>query len=303
MWTSRGWRSVAVLVIGLAGWATSPRAADRSAAAVTKHYIELSGGQLHYVTAGDGEPVLLLHQAPLSHVEFLDTIPLLARHFRVIAWDAPGHGSSYIPAREYQVPDYLGVLDEFVSALGLSRIHIVGNHAGAALAREYAATYPEKTGKIILSGSARQPPDPKTKLARAEEFLSQPYSRELTLTREGEFLPPSWRRYVALASPQTSLEDVLTVFLVGLEARTKPYDMHLAVFRYDGWSDYRTVQAPTLLLSGADDFFVNQERLDYTCTLFPVCTVHPLISDAGAFIGTEQPEAYAQAITEFLLAP
>ena len=138
--------------------------------------------------------------------------------------------------------------------------------------------------------------------SKAKEFLSQPYSRELKLTPEGEFLAPSWQRYVTLASPASSLDDVLMAFIIGLDARTKPYDMHLAIFRYEDWADYGTVKAPTLLLSGEDDFFVNQERLDYTCTLFPDCEVHPLIPGAGAFIGAEQPEAYAEAIIEFLQA-
>lgn len=290
-------------VIILTRWSAAVIAVDATAPMIEKNYITLSGGQLHYVTAGEGEVVLLLHQAPLSHGEFLETIPLLARHFKVIAWDAPGHGNSFIPDREYEFLDYLGVLDEFVTALGLERVHIVGNHAGASFTREYAATYPEKTGKIVLSGSARHPPDPKTELVKAKEFLSQPYSRELALNPEGDFLAPTWQRYVTLASPRTPLEDVLDAFIIGLDARTKPYDLHLAIFGYDGWSDYRTVTAPTLLLSGEDDFFVNIERLDYTCTIFPNCQVHPLIPGAGAFIGMEQPEAYAAAIIEFLNRP
>lgn len=175
-------------MVGFAGWTAHAGAADDAAIVITEHYVDLSGGQLHYVTAGDGEPVLLLHQAPLSHAEFLETIPLLARHFKVIAWDAPGHGSSYIPDEEYEVPDYLSVLHEFVIALGLERVHIVGNHSGSSFAREYAAAYPQKTGKIVLSGSARQPPNPTTELTKAKDFLSQPYSRELKLTPEGEFL-------------------------------------------------------------------------------------------------------------------
>lgn len=112
-----------------------------------------------------------------------------------------------------------------------------------------------------------------------------------------------WRRYVTLSSSDTSLDNVLKAFIIGLDARTKPYDMHLAIFGYDDWSDYRTVETATLLLSGEDDFFVNQERLDYTCTVFPNCEVHPLIPGAGAFIGMEQPEAYATAIIEFLKQP
>lgn len=277
--------------------------ADGADQPITKHYVTVSGGQIHYVTAGEGDVVLLLHQAPLSHAEFLETIPLLARHFKVIAWDAPGHGDSYIPDHEYEFPEYLEALEEFVDALGIEDLHIVGNHSGASFAREYAAAHPDRVGKIILSGSARTPPEPKTSLDEADEFLSQPYSRELTLDPEGAFLPPTWRRYVTLASPSADPEDVLRAFIIGLDARTKPYDMHLAIFGYEDWVDYRTIETPTMLLCGDGDFFVNQERLDYTCTLFPNCEVHPLIENAGAFIGLEQPEAYAGAIIEFLQRP
>lgn len=274
-------------------------ATAESEIAIKKHYVDLSGGQVHYVTAGEGPTVLLLHQAPLSHAEFLKIIPQLARSFRVVAWDAPGHGNSYIPPREYEVPDYLNTLDEFVTALDLAPVNIVGNHSGAAFAREYAALYPNKTRKIILSGSARQPPDPKMELTKAKEFLSQPYSRELTLSPEGAFLAPAWQRYITLASPTASLDDVLIPFIIGLDARTKPYDLHLAIFRYKGWTDPRKVDTPILLLSGQDDFFVNQEGLDYTCTLYPNCEVHPLVPGAAAFIGLEQPQVYAEAIIDF----
>jgi len=63
------------------------------------------------------------------------------------------------------------------------------------------------------------------------------------------------------------------------------------------------IETPTLLLCGDGDFFVNQGRLDYTCSLYPNCEVHSLIEGAGAFIGLEQPEAYARAIVEFLKRP
>jgi len=277
--------------------------ADGADQPITKHYVTVSGGQLHYVTAGTGDVVLLLHQAPLSHAEFLETIPLLARHFKVIAWDAPGHGNSYVPDHEYEFLEYFGALEEFVDAIGIERLHIVGNHSGASFTREYAAAHPNRVEKIILSGSARTPPEPKTELTKADEFLSQPYSRDLDLDPEGDFLPPTWRRYVTLASPSADPQDVLAAFIIGLDARTKPYDMHLAIFGYEGWTDYRTIETPTMLLCGDGDFFVNTERLDYTCTLFPNCEVHPLIEGAGAFIGLEQPEAYAEAIIDFFQQP
>ncbi len=270
---------------------------------ITRHYVTVSGGQIHYVTAGDGDVVLLLHQAPLSHAEFLDTIPLLARHFKVVAWDAPGHGNSYIPDHEYEFPEYVAALEAFVDALGLERLHLVGNHSGAAFSREYAAAHPNRVGRMILSGSVRTPPEPETRLDKADAFLSQPYSREIELDAAGGFLSATWNRYRTLASPGADLDDVLRAFIIGLDARTKPYDMHLAIFGYDGWTDYRSIDTPVMLLCGDGDIFVNRERLDYTCTLFPNCEVHPLIEGAGAFIGIERPDAYAAAIIEFLQRP
>lgn len=273
---------------------------DQMGASIRKHYLDLSGGQLHYVSAGNGPPLLLLHQAPLSHAEFLSIIPALAEHFTVYAWDAPGHGNSFTPEVEYEVPDYLSTLVEFVDGLGLDRVSILGHHSGAAFTREFAARYPERTGRIILSGSARAPANPKNDLPKARAFLAQPYSRELSMDPGGEFLPDAWTRYVTLASPGAKLETVFLPFVIGLDARTKPYDMHLAIFRYEDWSDYRTVDAPVMLLAGDGDFFLDRERLDYTCTLFPSCEVHPLIENAGAFTALERPGPYADAIIEFL---
>lgn len=275
-------------------------AQHQTGSTIRKHYVDLSGGQLHYVSAGSGPPLLLLHQAPLSHVEFLSIIPILAEHFTVYAWDTPGHGNSFIPPVEYEVPDYLATLVEFVDALGLQRVSLLGHHSGASFTREFAARYPARTERIILSGSARTPPNPKHELSRAKAFLAQPYSRELSMDAGGEFLADAWSRYVTLASPGAELENVLIPFVIGLDARTKPYDMHLAIFRYEGWSDYRTVDAPVLLLAGDGDFFLDRERLEYTCTLFPNCEVYPFIEGAGTFTALEKPAPYANAIIDFL---
>ena len=99
--------------------------------------------------------------------------------------------------REYEVPDYLAVLDEFVTSLGLEKAHIPEHHSGASFTREFAAHYPERTGKIILSDSTRPPPNPKNELLKAKEFLSQPYARELKLDRVTAIGPHELRSFCA----------------------------------------------------------------------------------------------------------
>jgi len=57
---------------------------------VHRRYLDTPDGQIHYVTAGSGRPVLLLHQTPRSWDEYRDVIPILARERRVVALDTIG---------------------------------------------------------------------------------------------------------------------------------------------------------------------------------------------------------------------
>ena len=69
-------------------------------------YIDIPEGQIHYRTAGSGEPLLLLHRSPSSSEEFGDVIPILARDYWVVAMDTPGYGNSDDPPRVYEIADY-----------------------------------------------------------------------------------------------------------------------------------------------------------------------------------------------------
>ncbi len=95
-----------------------------------KGYVALPEGQMHYRAEGEGEPLLLLHQAPLSGVEFEDIIPLLSRDFMVVAPDLPGHGQSDDLAREYGVEDYARSVVHLMDALGIKKTNLGGNHTG-----------------------------------------------------------------------------------------------------------------------------------------------------------------------------
>ncbi|MGB1880892.1 MAG: alpha/beta fold hydrolase, partial [Gammaproteobacteria bacterium] len=64
-------------------------------------HAELEGVRLHYVSAGAGEPVVLLHGWPQSWFEWRLVIPLLSPHYRVIAPDLRGLGDSSRPAAGY----------------------------------------------------------------------------------------------------------------------------------------------------------------------------------------------------------
>ena len=87
-----------------------------------RRFLDTPDGQIHYVTAGAGRPVLLLHQTPRSWDEYREVIPILARERRVIAMDTIGYGESYKPDRRCDIEDYARGAVALVDGLGIGSI-------------------------------------------------------------------------------------------------------------------------------------------------------------------------------------
>ena len=95
------------------------------------HYADLGDVRLHYVTAGSGFPVVLLHGWPQSWYEWRHVIPGLAERFRVIAPDLRGLGDSSRPADGYDKKTVGGDVWRLVhDVLGISAFHLVGHDWG-----------------------------------------------------------------------------------------------------------------------------------------------------------------------------
>lgn len=117
-------------------------------------YVDTRWGQLHYSSTGSGAPaIVLLHETPLNHVAFERIVPLLDRHFRVVAFDSPGYGESDGPEQPATAEEYGKTFAEAIVALGLDRIVLYGVHTGATFAVQLAAaTIPERVAGLALSG-------------------------------------------------------------------------------------------------------------------------------------------------------
>jgi 3-oxoadipate enol-lactonase len=96
-------------------------------------FVKTSHGRLHYLRAGRGVPLILLHSNGCSAYEYEQAIPLLAKRYDVISWDMPGHGDSDTITRHYTIQDYAGALIEFMDGLGLSKAHVLGSSVGGSI--------------------------------------------------------------------------------------------------------------------------------------------------------------------------
>jgi pimeloyl-ACP methyl ester carboxylesterase len=94
--------------------------------------------QLSWDRAGSGEPLLLLHGIGSTHADFAALRPRLDAEYDVLAPDLPGHGDSAALSVRPTVAAIVDALEADLDALGLTRVHVLGNSLGARLALELA---------------------------------------------------------------------------------------------------------------------------------------------------------------------
>ena len=105
---------------------------------------------MHYLTAGKGEPIILLHgYAQTSHM-WRPLIAELARTHTVIAPDLRGFGQSAKPPQGYDKKTMAQDIHALAASLGYERVRLAGHDIGLMVAYAYAAQYPAEVERIAL---------------------------------------------------------------------------------------------------------------------------------------------------------
>jgi pimeloyl-ACP methyl ester carboxylesterase len=113
--------------------------------------VEIDGYTIGYREAGQGSEIVLLHGFLCDSRCWRRQLAGLSHQFRVIAWDAPGAGSSADPPETFTTADYVRCLAAFFDAVGIARAHIVGLSWGGILAQEFFRLYPERVRSLVLA--------------------------------------------------------------------------------------------------------------------------------------------------------
>jgi pimeloyl-ACP methyl ester carboxylesterase len=106
--------------------------------------------RLHYVTAGSGDAVVLLHGWPQTWFEWRRIIPALAAKYTVVAPDLRGLGDSSKPQGGYDKRTVADDIYKLVQKLGFERIYLVGHDWGGPTAYAYAVAHPEDVRKLVI---------------------------------------------------------------------------------------------------------------------------------------------------------
>jgi pimeloyl-ACP methyl ester carboxylesterase len=121
---------------------------------ITHHRASANGIHLHYVTAGKGFPILLIHGWPQSWWTWRKVIELLAPHYRLIVPDLRGFGDSDKPASGYDKKTMAADLEALTGQLGLRRFAVVSHDKGAEVGYSLAATRPDLVTHYAMLESA-----------------------------------------------------------------------------------------------------------------------------------------------------
>ncbi len=118
--------------------------------AITSRSAEIHGAKLHYMTAGHGPTLILLHGYAETSLMWKPIIPALARRFTVIAPDLPGIGDSDIPSDGLDMKSAAIRIHDLAKSLGVQKADVVGHDIGLMVAYAYAAQFPAEVTKLVL---------------------------------------------------------------------------------------------------------------------------------------------------------
>jgi pimeloyl-ACP methyl ester carboxylesterase/heme-degrading monooxygenase HmoA len=157
-------------------------------AGISEHNRDVNGQTIHYLRAGSGPLMLLVHGYPESSRTWLKVIPELAQHFTVIAPDTRGMGNSSL-ARNFSIEDVADDLYELVRVLGFQKLILIGQDFGVQHVGAYAAKHSEDVLALVAMESPLSGFGLEDLFANFWHFgfLRSPFAEMLIRGRETEF--------------------------------------------------------------------------------------------------------------------
>ncbi len=259
-----------------------------------KAYADGPFGQLHYMSAGDGPALVMVHQSPDSMVQFEPVMSLLAdRGLHAIAVDIPGYGMSDTPDHPPAITEYAQIVPAILDHFGLRSGHVLGHHTGALIVTEAALSFPERVDKLILNG-----PLPLTDQER--EYFKGSMAAEKTWAPkwDGSHLIERWAFRYRAQKQWNDLDAFNTHFVHGLLAGDKVWYAHEAVMDYHHEDAIPKIHHPCLVLANTGDaiFAQSQRTMDMRPDF-----AYAELSGGTIDIIDEQPVEWSDAVAAFLL--
>jgi pimeloyl-ACP methyl ester carboxylesterase len=287
--------------MALANWML----ADSEGFAIGEHSIHVQGHRMHYLRAGSGPDLLVLHGLLGAASCWKPCIRTLSAQSTVHAVDFLGVGrSDRVPQLDASLSGHATRLAAFMDAAGIASADLVATSHGGSVALQFAATFPERVRSLVLQA----PANPFSDLAAPRiRFFSSQFGQRFA--RRIPFLPRPFLNLALgrmYADSRRILPGVLDNYLRSLSI---PGTVEHVLNILGAWSrDMLSLQSllskvsavPALLLWGSDDRAVSLDSAEKLTEVLENSRL-VILPDTGHLPYEENPKAFCREVENFLL--
>ena len=269
-------------------------------------HVELPHGTVHYYESGAGAPVVFLHGYLMGAHLWDHVVHLLEGEFRCLAPELP-FGAHPVPMRADADLTAAGLgrlVADFLDALDLGEVTLVGNDSGAAVAQVVAARHAGRLGGLVLAtGDAFDnfPPPPFRPLIAAARAGALTPMLAMLKARRARSLPTAYGWLTHGDLPHDLIDQWIAAYFADRDVRRDLRRLTAALGDDEFMNRIATELAafarPALLAWAADDKFFPAEHARQLAAILPRARVE-LIPGSRTWVMRDQPERTAQLIGE-----
>lgn len=270
-------------------------------AGLDKRRARTSGGELAYLEAGDGEPVLLLHGFHLSSYLWRGLVPLLATRFRVIAPDLLGCGDSEKPeTAPLDITAQAGYVRELIGQLGIGTYAVAAHGPGGGVGQLLAIDSDAVRAMVLVDSVVFDAlPTPELRaLADLEAAQRTSHLMEVAIPTAFDL---GMRRRDRLADE--ALQEYLRPWIAqgGVAAYFRAAEESTSRVLLDRAPELSALEIPVLLLWGEEDPFFPVAMAERLQEAMPTASL-ALLPGCGHFLPEEATETIGPLMFEWLRA-
>jgi pimeloyl-ACP methyl ester carboxylesterase len=267
-------------------------------------HVELPHGTVHYYESGAGAPVVFLHGYLMGAHLWDPVVHLLEDEFRCLAPELPfgAHPVPMRPGADLTTAGLGRLVADFLNALNLSDVTLVGNDSGAAVAQVVAARHPGRLGGLVLAtGDAfdNYPPKPFRPLIAAARAGTLTALLTMLKARPARSLPTAYGWLTHGDLPHELIDQWVAAYFADKGVRRDLRRLTATLGDDDFMNQIATELAafakPALLAWAADDKFFPAEHARQLAAILPNARVE-LIPGSRTWVMRDQPERTAHLI-------